>query len=103
MYYSETRSCRLTIRIVFIIMLMAGWSVHVLDVRGAFLKGDFADGETLYMYVPQGMEKWYGKDVYSTYPFLAERAYKVFRRQQSLLLEKHLGRRENVQTSQPST
>jgi hypothetical protein len=54
----------ITIRIVFIIMLMAGWTGHVLDVRGAFLKGDFADGETLYMHVPQGMEQWYGKDVY---------------------------------------
>jgi hypothetical protein len=54
----------MTIRIVFVIMLMAGWTGHVLDVRGAFLKGDFADGETLYMHVRQGMEQWYGKDVY---------------------------------------
>jgi hypothetical protein len=28
------------------------------------LKGDFANGEKLYMHVPQGMEKWYGNDVY---------------------------------------
>jgi Reverse transcriptase (RNA-dependent DNA polymerase) len=54
----------LTIRIVFIIMLVAGWSGHVIDVRGAFLKGDFGDGETLYMHLPQGMEKWYGSNVY---------------------------------------
>jgi Reverse transcriptase (RNA-dependent DNA polymerase) len=53
----------MTIRIVFIIMIMAGWTGHVLDVRGAFLKGDFGDGETLYLHVPQGMKKWYGSEV----------------------------------------
>ena len=53
-----------TIRIVFVLMAMAGWTGHVLDVRGAFLKGDFTDGETLYMHVPQGMTEWYGSDVY---------------------------------------
>jgi hypothetical protein len=31
----------LTIRIVFIIMIMARWSGHVFDVRGAFRWGDF--------------------------------------------------------------
>jgi hypothetical protein len=46
----------MTIRIVFIIMIVARWTGHVLDVHGAFLKGDFADGETLLLKVPQGME-----------------------------------------------
>ena len=54
----------MTIRIVFVLMIMAGWTGHVLDVRGAFLKGDFADDETLYIHVPQGMEAWYGTEVY---------------------------------------
>jgi hypothetical protein len=48
----------MTIRIVFTIMLMVEWTGHVLDVRGAFLKGDFGDDETLYLHVPQGMKKW---------------------------------------------
>jgi hypothetical protein len=52
-----------TIRIVLILMLMAEWSGHILDVRGAFLKGNFGDGETLYLHVPQGMECHYGPDV----------------------------------------
>jgi hypothetical protein len=39
--------CMMTIRIVFILMLIAGWKGHVLDVRGAVLKGDLSDGETL--------------------------------------------------------
>jgi hypothetical protein len=30
-----------------------------LDVRGAFLHGVFADGEEIYMEVPQGFEHWY--------------------------------------------
>jgi hypothetical protein len=47
------------IRIVFVLMIMASWIAHVLDVRGAFLKGDFGDGETLYLHVPQGMTKCY--------------------------------------------
>jgi hypothetical protein len=38
----------MTIRIVFVIMIMPGWTGHVLDVRGAFLKGDFADGEFVF-------------------------------------------------------
>jgi hypothetical protein len=54
----------MTIRIVFILMLMAQWPGHVVDVRGAFLKGDFAEGETLYLHVPQGMERHYKDDVY---------------------------------------
>jgi glutamine synthetase type III len=53
----------MTIRIVFIIMIMASWTGHVLDVRGAFLKGDFADGETWYPKVPQGVESWYGNNI----------------------------------------
>jgi hypothetical protein len=53
----------MTIRIVFVLMIMANWTAHVLDVRGAFLKGDFGDGETLYLHVPQGMTKWYSGNV----------------------------------------
>jgi hypothetical protein len=49
--------CMMTIRIVFIIRIMAGWTGHVLDVRGAFLKEDLGNGETLYLRVPQGMEE----------------------------------------------
>jgi hypothetical protein len=54
----------MTIRITLAIMIMAGWTGQILDVRGAFLKGNFSDGEELYLYVPQGMEKWYGTGVY---------------------------------------
>jgi hypothetical protein len=31
----------MTIRIVLVLMTLAGWSGHVVDVREAFLKGGF--------------------------------------------------------------
>jgi hypothetical protein len=49
----------ITIRVALILMLMAKWSGEILDVRGAFLKGTFANGEILYMHIPQGMERHY--------------------------------------------
>ena len=49
----------MTIHIVLILMIMAGWYAEVLDVRGAFLHGVCADGEEIYMEVPQGFERWY--------------------------------------------
>ena len=38
-----------TIRIVLVIMLMAGWVGELLDIKGAFLHGDFKDGKNIYM------------------------------------------------------
>jgi Reverse transcriptase (RNA-dependent DNA polymerase) len=47
----------MTIMIIFILMIMAGWYGSLTDVHGAFLKGHFGAGEQLYMHVPQGFEK----------------------------------------------
>ena len=41
------------------IMIMAGWVANVVDVKGAFLHGEFTDGEEIYMEVPQGWERLY--------------------------------------------
>ena len=41
-----------TIRIVFILMIMAGWHAEILDVRGAFLDGEFEEETRLFMEVP---------------------------------------------------
>jgi hypothetical protein len=54
----------MTIRIVLVLMILAGWSGHVIDVRGAFLKGEFGDDENLYLHVPQGIEHHYATDIY---------------------------------------
>jgi histone deacetylase 1/2 len=48
-----------TIRIVLVIMLMAGWCGELLDIKGAFLHGDFEDGKNVYMEVPEGFDKYY--------------------------------------------
>ena len=49
----------MTIRIVFILMIMAKYVGELMDVRGAFLLGEFGKEEKLYMEVPQGFEKFY--------------------------------------------
>jgi hypothetical protein len=39
----------MTIRIVLSIMLMQGGIAHVVDVKGAFLYGEFEDSEKIYI------------------------------------------------------
>jgi hypothetical protein len=39
------------------LMIMADILAHVVDVKGAFLHGQFEDGEVIHMKVPQGFEK----------------------------------------------
>eukprot|EP00957_Ditylum_brightwellii_P015881 1196311-Ditylum_brightwellii.AAC.1 len=41
----------MAICIVMVFMLVAGWCEHIVDVdvEGAFLHGDFEDGEEIYM------------------------------------------------------
>ncbi len=46
-----------TIRIVLMLMIMADMLAHVVDVKGAFLHGEFEDGEVIHMKVLQGFEK----------------------------------------------
>jgi hypothetical protein len=46
-----------TIRIVLTLMIMASMLAHVVDVKGAFLHGEFEDGEIVHMKIPQGFEK----------------------------------------------
>ncbi len=36
---------------------MASMLAHVVDVKGAFLHGEFEDGEIIHMKIPQGFEK----------------------------------------------
>ena len=42
-----------------ILLTLADWEGHVIDVKGAFLKGRFNDGEEMYLQIPQGFEKHY--------------------------------------------
>ena len=48
-----------TIKLAFVLQLLMGGYSQLVDVKGAFLTGNFEDGEILYMEVPQGFEKHY--------------------------------------------
>ena len=48
-----------TIRLLFIIMIMAMWAAYLLDVKGAFLHGQFRNGEEIYSEIPDGFQKEY--------------------------------------------
>ena len=50
-----------SVRIIMVIALMAGWVSYMCDVKGAFLLGDFEDGEKIHMEIPEGFEKHYQK------------------------------------------
>ena len=43
-----------TVKLVLVLMLIAGWVAHIVDVKGAFLHGEFKKGEEVYMKVPEG-------------------------------------------------
>ena len=42
--------------------MYAAWIAEVLDVDGAFLQGQFYNGEKLYIEIPNGFEEWYDDD-----------------------------------------
>jgi len=52
-----------SIRIMFTLMLMAGWTAYIVDVKSAFLHGDFEDGEKIHMEVPNGFENYYAANI----------------------------------------
>ncbi len=52
-----------TIQIVLILMSMANWQGQIVDVKGAFLHGEFEDGKVIYVKVSHGFEKFYPDDV----------------------------------------
>jgi hypothetical protein len=62
-HYGRTRTYAGTIRIVLILMIMADWQGEIVDIKGAFLHGEFKDGKVIYMKVPCGFEKFYPDDV----------------------------------------
>ena len=46
-----------SIRIIFVLWIIAGWISHIVDVKGAFLHGEFDNNEVIYFKVPQGFEQ----------------------------------------------
>jgi Reverse transcriptase (RNA-dependent DNA polymerase) len=48
----------ITIRVSLILAILAKWHVEVVDVKGAFLHGEFEDGEIIHMEIPKGFERF---------------------------------------------
>eukprot|EP00957_Ditylum_brightwellii_P132061 10068767-Ditylum_brightwellii.AAC.2 len=46
----------MTIQIIFVMTIMAGWATPLFDANGAFLNSQFQNKEQLYMRVPQGLD-----------------------------------------------
>lgn len=54
----------MSIRIVMVLTLMAVWTAQIVDVKGAFLHGEFDENaEKLYLRPPKGFQHIYGSDV----------------------------------------
>ena len=50
----------MSVRIVMVLALMAGWTHRIVDIKGAFLHGEFDEGTPdVYMEIPDGMKKIY--------------------------------------------
>ena len=52
-----------TIRCVFVLMLMTGAYAHIVDVMGAFLLGQFQNGEQIFTPIPEGWERFFPVNV----------------------------------------
>jgi hypothetical protein len=50
------------IRIVLVLMVMASMIAHIVDVKGAFLHGEFEDREKVHMAIPIIFEKHFPAD-----------------------------------------
>ena len=62
-YISTPVTNDVTIRLMFILMIMAGWYGYLLDIKGAFLHGTFDNGVVIYAGIPEGFHiKWDPKE-----------------------------------------
>jgi hypothetical protein len=52
----------MTIKLALMWMLMCSGIAHVVDVKGAFLYGEFEDGEKVNIKIPLGFKKFYDRD-----------------------------------------
>lgn len=53
-----------SIRVILTILIMAGYNAYMVDVKGAFLHGQFDGGETLYCKIPEGFTDVYDPKKY---------------------------------------
>jgi hypothetical protein len=50
-----------TIRVVMVLSVVFGWANQLVDVKGAFLCGNFQEEKPIYMKVPEGFESYYAE------------------------------------------
>ena len=67
-YESDSIAALVTNPITVCIVLMLycmnrTWTSAIIDVEGAFLQGQFVNGEELYIEVPDGFQEWYPGEV----------------------------------------
>jgi hypothetical protein len=60
---SSTVISNVPIRVTMMMIVMAAWTAHLMDVHDAFLKGKFKDAEITCMQAPQGFKKSYPKNL----------------------------------------
>ena len=53
-----------SVRVLLVLMLMANFATYIVDVQGAFLHGEFDNGEVLYCKIPEGFEHLYDPSKY---------------------------------------
>ena len=53
-----------SVRVLLLLMLMTNFTAYIVDVQGAFLLGDFDNGEVLYCKIPEEVEGLYDPEVY---------------------------------------
>ena len=54
----------ITIRLVMTLAIMTGWIGQLVDVKGAFLHGEFENGEEIYTEIPQGFHKYWNPEIW---------------------------------------
>lgn len=55
--------CDITIRVMFVLMILAGMDAEILDVKGAFLLGEFSPEHKMFLEIPKGFESFLPKGV----------------------------------------
>ena len=53
-----------SVRTLLTIMIMANYSAYIVDIKGAFLHGEFDNGEILYSKIPEGFREDYNPKEY---------------------------------------
>ena len=53
-----------SVRVLLVLMLMANFTSYIVDVQGAFLHGEFDNGQVVYCKIPEGFESLYDPSKY---------------------------------------